>query len=114
MTTLATSPRTVLSPGHRTTDTTPDLPPISQRLTQLESRASQRTLLARPERRVVVPGVGREVEVKVASERSEWEEAYLLVAQNYRNRGYEPSDARGLRFTAFHALPDTTTFVAKH
>jgi hypothetical protein len=63
---------------------------------------------------VPVPGIGRDIEVKIASERQEWEEAHLLVAQNYRSRGYDPASAKGTRFTAFHALPDTTTFVAKH
>jgi hypothetical protein len=48
----------------------------------------------------------------MASERREWEDAFHLVAQNYRSRGYEPADAKGLRFTSFHALPDTVTFVA--
>jgi hypothetical protein len=61
-----------------------------------------------------VPGVARDIRVNVAAERAEWEKAYRLVARNYRSRGYEPADARGLRFTAFHALPDTTTFVAAH
>jgi hypothetical protein len=63
---------------------------------------------------VTVPGIGRDIQVKIASERAEWEEAYRLVAQSYRSRGYELATAKGLRFTPFHALPDTTTFVAKH
>jgi hypothetical protein len=36
------------------------------------------------------------------------------VAATYRARGYEAPSARRLRFTPFHALPDTATFVAKH
>jgi hypothetical protein len=61
-----------------------------------------------------VPGVARDIRVNFAAERAEWEEAYRMVAHNYKSRGYEPADARGLRFTAFHALPDTATFVARH
>jgi hypothetical protein len=62
---------------------------------------------------VRVPGIGRDVVVKAAADRCEWEAAFQLVAASYRTRGYEAPDSRGLRFTAFHALPDTTTFIAK-
>lgn len=73
-----------------------------------------RTTFDRGPRPIPVPGIARNIQVKIAAERSEWEEAYLLVTENYRSRGYEPANARGIRFTPFHALPDTTTFVAKH
>jgi hypothetical protein len=63
---------------------------------------------------VPVPGIGRDIQVKLASERQEWEEAFHLVAANYRARGYEPASSKRLRLTAYHALSDTTTFVAKH
>jgi hypothetical protein len=56
----------------------------------------------------------RPIEVKIASERAEWEEAFRIVLASYQARGYEPPTATGLRFTPYHALPDTTTFVAKH
>ncbi len=88
--------------------------PLTQRPTRVELSAPRPTTLDVNDPTILVPGIGRDVEVKVASERAEWEEAYRLVAQNYKSRGYEAADARGLRFTAFHALPDTTTFVAKH
>lgn len=65
-------------------------------------------------REVLVEGVSRPIRVKIASEPAEWEEALALVTQTYRSRGYEAPDATGLRFTPFHALPDTTTVVAKH
>jgi hypothetical protein len=52
--------------------------------------------------------------VKIASEMAEWEQAFRLVAENYRARGYESAESPALRFTPHHALPDTTTFVAKH
>jgi hypothetical protein len=62
---------------------------------------------------VAVPGLTRNVEVKMASERGEWEEAFRVVAQSYRARGYEASACHDFRFTPYHALPDTVTFVAK-
>ena len=61
---------------------------------------------------VRVPGIGRAIDVKIASKRSEWEAAYQLVAENYRNRGYDPPWGKALRFTPYHALPDTTTYIA--
>src|SRR5262249_20006370 len=40
-----------------------------------------------------VPGVTRDIRVKIASERSEFEQAFGLLAANHRARGYEaPSD----------------------
>jgi hypothetical protein len=63
---------------------------------------------------VRVPGVARDIEVKIATQRDELEEAFRLVAANYRSRGYEAASTKPLRFTPYHALPDTTTFVAKH
>src|SRR4051812_35547311 len=62
---------------------------------------------------VRVPGVARDIRVKIASEPAEWEAAFRLVADVYRARGYEAPDSGQFRFTAHHALPDTTTFVAK-
>jgi hypothetical protein len=49
----------------------------------------------------------------MASEQAEWEQAYQLLATNYQSRGYEPPSAKLIRFTPYHALPDTVTFVAK-
>src|SRR5262249_34231498 len=46
--------------------------------------------------------------------REEWEEAFQLVADNYRARGYETAAPGKIRFTPYHALPETVTFVAKH
>ena len=62
---------------------------------------------------VRLPGVSREIDVKIASERAEWEAAFQLIAENYRSRGYKPANGTGLRFTPYHALPDTTTYVAR-
>jgi hypothetical protein len=63
---------------------------------------------------VRVPGIKRTIEVKIASEQQEWEQAYQLLAANYQARGYEAPSSKLVRFTPYHALPDTATFVAKH
>jgi hypothetical protein len=60
-----------------------------------------------------VPGVARDIRVKIASERAEWRDAFELVSSNYQARGYEEPFASKVRFTPFHALPDVVTFVAK-
>jgi hypothetical protein len=60
-----------------------------------------------------VSGVAGEVVVKIASEAEEWEEAFELVADNYKESGYEAATGQPYRFTPYHALPDTTVFVAK-
>jgi N-acyl amino acid synthase FeeM len=61
-----------------------------------------------------VAALARDVRVKIASTRAEWEEAFALAANGYQARGYQPPNPKGLRFTTYHALPDTTTFVAKN
>jgi hypothetical protein len=62
---------------------------------------------------VAVRGISRHVVVKIASCRSEWEQAFQLVADNYQARGYERSEPGELRFQSYHALPDTVVLVAK-
>jgi hypothetical protein len=62
---------------------------------------------------IPVPGIERAVTCKFATNPAEWEEAFRLVADSYRSRGYEPADSPPLRFTPFHALPETVTLVAK-
>jgi hypothetical protein len=74
----------------------------------------RKTALELPPTAIPVPGVAREIEVKIASERPEWEEAFHIAAVTYRARGYEVASAKALRFLPHHALPDTVTFVAKH
>jgi hypothetical protein len=59
-----------------------------------------------------VPGLARDVRVKIATERSEFEQAYELLAANYRARGYEAPGEKPYRFTPYHALPGTVTLVA--
>lgn len=63
---------------------------------------------------IPVAGISRPIEVKFASTQFEWEQALQLAASCYQARGYEPPGANRLRFTPYHALPDTRTVVAKH
>lgn len=62
---------------------------------------------------IPVPGISRSIEVKFASTESEWQQAFELAASSYQARGYETAGAHRLRFTPYHALPDTLTLVAK-
>src|SRR5438094_5306846 len=62
---------------------------------------------------IAVPDLVPEVRVKIASEPAEWEAAFRVLAVSYCARGYDAPDSRDLRFTPFHVLPDTVTFVAK-
>lgn len=67
--------------------------------------------LANP-RSVMVPGLSRPIQVKIASDRDEFEQAFRLVSHRYRSRGYVDADGGTYRFTPHHALPGTVTFVA--
>jgi hypothetical protein len=91
-------------------------PPLTSRPTRVEFSAGSRAPLDRdvPAPVLHVPGAARDLQVKFASDRQEWEEAFRLVAANYRARGYEAPSSRPLRFTPYHALPGTQTLVAKH
>ncbi len=53
-----------------------------------------------------------DVEVKIATRPAEWEQAFRLVRRAYEARGLQAAGTGDLRFTAHHALPGTTTFVA--
>ncbi|MFL5245597.1 MAG: N-acyl amino acid synthase FeeM domain-containing protein [Gemmataceae bacterium] len=77
------------------------------------SAALNDTVVERVLHSVPVVGIGRNVQAKIAQQRGDLEQAFALVASNYRARGYEPSQSHNLRFTPFHALPDTAVFVAK-
>lgn len=72
------------------------------------------TAVEDPPRSVPVAGVNRDIRVMIASERCEWEEAFRLVMTKYQEAGYEPPNDKPLRFTLYHALPETVTLVAKH
>jgi hypothetical protein len=100
MTMLVTTAREVLSP--------------SQRQTTLDIQTSERPTTLDVAAPIRVASITKEIEVKIASTRDEWEQAFGLVAANYRARGYEPASTKRLRLTPYHALSDTTTFVAKH
>lgn len=62
---------------------------------------------------LAVPGMARDIWVKMASTRSEWIDAARLVTDNYRERGYEMNRPDQIRFTSYHALPDTVVFIAQ-
>jgi hypothetical protein len=101
-----------LAPLTRCTDdeavatmTPPGLRPLSLDRRPTREKAS---------RALEVPGLGREIQVKMASEAAEWDQAFRLVAATYQARGWNPPDAGPVRFTPYHTLPDTVTFVAKH
>jgi hypothetical protein len=64
-------------------------------------------------RPIAVSGIKRAVKCKLATKPHEWESAFRLVAANYQERGYEPPNSPPLRFTPFHALPNTVTLVAQ-
>ncbi len=63
---------------------------------------------------VPVPRLSRELVVKIAATKDEWEGAFELVARNYKAAGYEGSLQCKVRFTPYHALPGSVTFIAKH
>lgn len=90
--------------------------------TQLNNRLFRRRGLPIPQwsfvrrpvsRTVPVPEVGRDLQVKIASTRPEWEQAFRLVEENYEAHGYEAPHAGEYRFTPYHALPCTFVVVAK-
>ena len=61
---------------------------------------------------VAVPGVSRDIRIQIATTRSDWEQAFQLVADNYQARGFEAGGG-DYRFTTHHALPETIVLVAK-
>ncbi len=63
---------------------------------------------------VKVPNIGRDILANIGREQAELEDAYRLLATNYRARGYEAPGTSPYRFTPYHALPGTATFVARH
>jgi len=60
----------------------------------------------------MVPGISRDIEVKLASGLSEWEAAFRLVRKNYVDNGYEAPSGKLLRFTPYHAIQETKVLVA--
>jgi hypothetical protein len=61
-----------------------------------------------------VPGLARDIRVKIATEHVEFKQAFELVATNYGSRGYDSDSEKPYRFTPSHALPGTIVLVAKH
>jgi hypothetical protein len=88
---FTTSPRILGSTNGRRQDALPDTQPLA----------------------IPVGNLARSITVQVASRPNDFEDAYRLVAANYLASGYEPPGSKPIRFTPFHALPDTVTFVAK-
>jgi hypothetical protein len=87
-------------------------PPLAQaHPSDTPRRARGRKPACRP---VPVPEIERRVQVTIASKPEEWMGAFQLVAASYQARGYEVPTGNPYRFTPFHALPETTVFVAKH
>jgi hypothetical protein len=64
-------------------------------------------------RSISVAGIGRTLEIKIASERAELEGAFRLLTASYRARGYEMPSTKLFRYSPYHVLPDTITVVAK-
>jgi hypothetical protein len=56
----------------------------------------------------------RDIRVKFATKREEFEEAFELLAANDQARGYEAPSDKPYPFTPYHALPGTVTLVAEH
>jgi hypothetical protein len=89
-----------------------------EKITSFPTSRGRKTPLVSPIVRapqsIPVPGISRSIEVKFASTESEWEQAFELAASSYQARGYEPPGTNRLRFTPYHALPDTLVLIAKH
>ena len=62
---------------------------------------------------LIVSGKSDSIRVQIASERSELEQAFELLATHYRARGYDSPGEMPYRFTPYHVLPETITLVAK-
>jgi hypothetical protein len=62
---------------------------------------------------VPVRGGAGPFKVKIASGRAEWEQAFRLLSDSYRARGYEVPRDQPFRFTPHHALPGTITLIAE-
>jgi GNAT superfamily N-acetyltransferase len=56
---------------------------------------------------------GPELQLKIADTREELEACFALLHDAYVGEGYMAPDPSGLRVTAYHALPTTTTLCAK-
>ena len=61
-----------------------------------------------------VPQFLREIKFRVVERTSELRAASNLVYREYVKRGYIQPNAARLKLSLYHALPDTTTFIAIH
>lgn len=62
---------------------------------------------------ILVRGLSRAIRVKIASKRDEFEQAFRMIAERYKAKGYDRPDSGPYHFTPYHTLPGTVTFVAK-
>jgi hypothetical protein len=63
--------------------------------------------------KLVIPSAGGDIHVKIAEGRGEHAQAFELLAESYRARGYEVCCDKPYRFTSFHVLPDTINLIAE-
>lgn len=96
--------------GARARERTHVFPELDSKAARQRSGAARRYGPASIE----VPGIGRKLHVKIASEFDEFKGAFRLLATNYRACGYESPSTGLYRFTPYHVLPTTVTVVAKH
>lgn len=74
------------------------------------------SLRANLERRLfqILPdGPPKDMVFKIAETKEELEQAFRILHDSYVREGYMVADASGLRITPYHAIPTTTTLIAK-
>jgi N-acyl amino acid synthase FeeM len=62
---------------------------------------------------ITIESEGREIEVRLASGRDDFAQAFRLLAEKYQARGYDEPGSKLFRFTPYHVLPGTITVVAR-
>lgn len=72
----------------------------------------ERRTEVRLDKHAVAERKARAVTYKIATTRSELEEAYSLVWKNYVETGFQADDDTKIRFTKYHLLPESRVFVA--
>jgi hypothetical protein len=60
-----------------------------------------------------IPGLTRDIQVKIASEPKELEQAFELLAATEMARTCQAPGGESFRFTDYHALPGAVTLIAK-
>ncbi len=62
---------------------------------------------------ITVESNGQDVEVRIASGRDDFAQAFGLLAEKYQARGYDEPGSKLFRFTPYHVLPGTIAVVAR-